>query len=367
MKPLFLYEGLKKGEELLHELQFRDKVKSAEYHYATEFEFDGFFDEDLNEKIFQIIKQLSKQIEFETFKMGVSWPDVSDAEKSHLKFSVQTALMKRIESELKKKMTLTISDVEFLINFQQKIVCIRLRPVYVRGRYCKFSREIAQTEFFCNKCRGSGCWYCQNTGHFSTESVEQLIGKVMVPFFEGKLLIMHGAGREDMDVLMLGDGRPFIAEILLPLKRFADVKAIEKEINSTYKGKISVNSLELCTLGDVSPLKDAHHHKVYSAYVTSDKPANLEMLKIGEKIDVIQKTPLRVVKRRADLDREKTVVIERVGKINENEFVLELRTSHGTYVKEFISGDDGRTKPSISSITGARCSCKLLDVVEICE
>jgi len=367
MQPFFLYDGLKKGEELLHELQFRDRVKSAEYHYAAEFEFDGFFDDVLTNKLFEIIKGLSKQIEFDSFKLGVSWPDVGDAEKSHLKFSVQTALMKRIEAELGKKMVLTVSDVEFLINFKEKLVCIRLRSVYVFGRYCKYSREIAQTEFFCNKCRGAGCWYCNNTGHFSKESVEQLIGKIMVPFFEGKLLIMHGAGREDMDVLMLGEGRPFIAEVLMPLKRSVTVKEIEKKINLVYKKKISVNSLKICTLDDVSPLKDSHHNKIYSSYVVSDKPAELSKLKIGEELKIIQKTPLRVVKRRADMDRNKTVVVEQARKISDTEFVLQLRTSHGTYVKEFISGDDGRTNPSISSLLGVRASCKLLDVKEICE
>ena len=44
-----------------------------------------------------------------------------------------------------------------------------------------------------------------------------------------------------------------------------------------------------------------------------------------------------------------------------------LKTSHGTYVKEFISGDDNRTKPSVSEILGVPCYCEKLDVLEIMD
>jgi tRNA pseudouridine synthase 10 len=54
-----------------------------------------------------------------------------------------------------------------------------------------------------------------------------------------------------------------------------------------------------------------------------------------------------------------------IKKIGEKSFELKLKTSHGTYVKEFISGDDGRTVPSVSSLLNLKCECKQLDVLEI--
>jgi tRNA pseudouridine synthase 10 len=178
---------------------------------------------------------------------------------------------------------------------------------------------------------------------------------------------LHGAGREDMDVLMLGKGRPFIVELLLPVKRNSDLKKIEEKINRECKGKISVSNLEFCSLGDVSTLKDKHHDKIYAALVGADKEADFSKLIVGQKMDVVQSTPTRVEKRRAIMDRKKEVTLIRVGEITRKEFVVILRTSHGTYVKEFISGDNNKTNPSIASLTGASCSCKLLDVLEICE
>ena len=37
----------------------------------------------------------------------------------------------------------------------------------------------------------------------------------------------------------------------------------------------------------------------------------------------------------------------------------------GLYIKELISGDDGRTKPSVSSILNKNCICKELDVLKV--
>ena len=42
-----------------------------------------------------------------------------------------------------------------------------------------------------------------------------------------------------------------------------------------------------------------------------------------------------------------------------------LRCESGTYVKETIHGDDGRTQPSIASLIKAKCTVEWLDVGDI--
>jgi tRNA pseudouridine synthase 10 len=44
---------------------------------------------------------------------------------------------------------------------------------------------------------------------------------------------------------------------------------------------------------------------------------------------------------------------------------LVVRCEHGTYVKEWISGEDGATSPSLSDIAGVPCRCVELDVLEV--
>jgi len=47
--------------------------------------------------------------------------------------------------------------------------------------------------------------------------------------------------------------------------------------------------------------------------------------------------------------------------------VVEVRAEHGTYIKEWVSGDEGRTTPSLGDLVGTNCLCRELDVLDILE
>jgi len=344
--------------------------KHTEHHVSTDFviePLDFVFQGILIEKLLAKIGELTKGIEYETFKLGAIWYDNEDKKISDLRREIQGRLIFEVRDTFKKTPDFSHFDIDILVDFAKQKISMKIAPAFVKGRYCKFSRNIAQTEYFCNKCKGLGCWYCKGTGHFSEESVEQLLGQVMMKHFKAKGLVIHGAGREDMDVLMLGRGRPFAAELLAPEIRHPDLSKIEAEINKTFKDKVSVNSLEFCTLKDVSPIKDDPHDKIYRALVSCKSEPDLSKLEIGKEIKVLQKTPTRVAKRRANLDREKKVTLLKIEQPSKKELVIELKTSHGTYVKEFISGDMEKTKPALASILGIQCECEQLDVIEICS
>jgi len=46
---------------------------------------------------------------------------------------------------------------------------------------------------------------------------------------------------------------------------------------------------------------------------------------------------------------------------------VRVRSAHGTYIKEAISGEGGRTTPSLASLLDVRCECRELDVVNMFE
>jgi tRNA pseudouridine synthase 10 len=303
--------------------------------------------EKLIHNIFSSISQNMRYIEFNSFLIGLSVSgDLLEEERSNVRDSIS----EQISSKLYKRQDFGSPEAYFFVDFDKKQVFLRLKPVFVHGKYSKFSREIAQTQHFRHKTK---------------ESVEQLLAQSFLSKFEAQQLVFHGAGREDVDVLMLGKGREFVVEIRNPKKRKLNLEKIEKEINTKFKTKIAINSLTFCGKEKVSEVKDTLHSKKYSVIVSCSSPPDLTLLSINKEIKIKQRTPLRVSKRRADMIREKTIKILSAKKINENEFELVLETSHGAYVKEFISGDDGRTKPSISSFLGTNCVCKQLDVLEI--
>ena len=83
-----------------------------------------------------------------------------------------------------------------------------------------------------------------------------------------------------------------------------------------------------------------------------------------------QRTPDRVAHRRADLIRRREVVTVHEPTIEvmedgSTEVEVTLRCESGTYVKETIHGDNGRTQPSVASLLKAKCEVMWLDVGDI--
>ncbi|RLI81649.1 tRNA pseudouridine(54/55) synthase Pus10, partial [Archaeoglobales archaeon] len=78
-----------------------------------------------------------------------------------------------------------------------------------------------------------------------------------------------------------------------------------------------------------------------------------------------QRTPLRVQHRRADLVRKKRTYGIRVLFHKKDVAVVEIEADSGLYIKELVSGDEGRTKPSLSELLGMKTRVEKLDVIEI--
>eukprot|EP00854_Cymbomonas_tetramitiformis_P009377 gene9377-11111_t len=50
---------------------------------------------------------------------------------------------------------------------------------------------------------------------------------------------------------------------------------------------------------------------------------------------------------------------------NPHYIVIDLETQAGTYIKEFVHGDFGRTAPSIGSLIGCETEILQLDVIHV--
>ena len=106
---------------------------------------------------------------------------------------------------------------------------------------------------------------------------------------------------------------------------------------------------------------------------TFDLPDDETILNIVEGLNglkLAQRTPERVAHRRSDLIRKRTVFeahspfIE-INEHGEREIEFTLRCESGTYVKETVHGDNGRTQPSVAALIKAKCNALWLDVGDI--
>uniref|UniRef100_A0A8C4TGZ5 tRNA pseudouridine(55) synthase n=1 Tax=Erpetoichthys calabaricus TaxID=27687 RepID=A0A8C4TGZ5_ERPCA len=105
--------------------------------------------------------------------------------------------------------------------------------------------------------------------------------------------------------------------------------------------------------------------KSYSALIWTAKSidkSDIEFINDIKELKINQKTPLRVLHRRPLAVRPRVIHTMRVEFADEHHFRLYLKTQAGTYIKEFIHGDFGRTKPNLSILMNTVTDILELDV-----
>ena len=337
-------------------------------------------DDELYKKIDDKINQLG--IEFDTFLVGSRLDGDIQKRDDDLseKFNLEVETIKKeinrliglgIWQRYDKEAEFERQDIVFNVDLRNNPrVKIQINPLYIEGKYNKYQRGIPQTKWPCTKCKGKGCEDCNFTGKQYPESVEELISEHVLKLTKGYEAKFHGAGREDIDVLMLGSGRPFVLEIKEPRIRKLDFKQLEEDINKINKDKTAYHNLHPCQRSRKAEIKQSSPdaYKIYKAIVkcdeTFDENKLVELTKLNE---INQQTPLRVLRRRTDMVRVKHVLDLSYEIIDDTTFEMKIKTEGGLYIKELISGDEGRSKPNVSEILGVNAICQQLDVIEVSE
>ena len=297
------------------------------------------------------------------------WTDVGAAETETLKSEMNREIGKLVEATLERPAEFANPDIVFLVDTMFDRVSVDIAPLFVYGRYRKHSRSIPQTRWPCRECRGKGCPRCNGKGVMYESSVQDFIGPVIMRHAEGEDEFFHGMGREDIDALMLGNGRPFVVEVRRPRKRDVDFGAMEREINASAGGAVEVTGLRGSSRGEVKRIKSAASPKTYRVKVRFQ--ADFDHRKLNDIVRVLdeklicQLTPHRVSHRRADLERKRTVHSVTIEAVESREAVLVIEAESGTYIKELVHGDGGRTRPSVADLVGVPCEVAELDVIRI--
>lgn len=126
----------------------------------------------------------------------------------------------------------------------------------------------------------------------------------------------HSAGREDVDVRMLGSGRPFVIElldarpVLLPLAAFPRMQVL---INVHAGGRLAATCVSPCTRAEFVQLQAGAEdkRKRYVAVCWASQRLTQEHVTrcLADLVNVriAQKTPIRVLHRRSLMTREKVL------------------------------------------------------------
>ena len=340
---------------------------------------DGLFTQ--LDDLADMIDEALRPYEASSFKMGCVVDDhLVEAQAAlvrELGSNVTENLKQHLNRELSHRLA-RLSDLEpdpnepdlfILLDTRYDTVKVQAASLFIKGRYRKLVRNLPQTHWPCRDCEGLGCHRCEGTGYRYRSSVEQLI---TAPFMEASNAVdekFHGAGREDIDVRCLGSGRPFVIELRQPRMRRLDLGELADIVNEEAKGVVEVEALAWCRRNHVAAIKEAHYDKTYRAQVAFDSPVDEESLKkalnLMARRVIQQQTPSRVAHRRAAKVRERHLRGFKVIGLQERGCELELTCEHGTYVKELIHGDEGRTVPSLTALLETPCQVTALDVLAV--
>jgi len=324
----------------------------------------------------QMVIDSFDRYELETFLVGIRPPEEVVASEEELweeygtewtepiKTELSRLIGKKIEEEMDIVVDFERADIMAVIDMRdgKERVELQVNSVLIYAQYNKYSREIPQTEWHCRKCRGSGCDECDWTGKQYMTSVQE---EIQEPFIRESKAIeakFHGGGREDVDAKCFGK-REFVLELIEPLNRDLDLEALQEEVNESTD-KVEIFNIEYTHKDKAADIKQKHADKEYRALVETEDEFSEEDLKtISEVVGVIeQDTPERVEHRRADKTRKREVYEVSWEKTGEKEFELTVKAEAGTYIKELIHGDEGRTQPNISDLIGTQAECVQLDV-----
>ncbi len=318
----------------------------------------------------KIIEEASK-IEFGTFYTGLSLPvsleEKDEKVKSFFKLGLGEALKNELNKEINKNVAKAVGkkarmkrpDVLFVYDAANDKVSTQINSIFLRSSYRKLVGGIAQTK-----------WKGMDSEDI-TPSIEKMLEDVLLPVFKGRKLKFHGAGREDVDVKMLGDGRPFIVEILEPKARNVNLSELHLEFNRRFGNMVEVSPFSKASYLDVPRLKleAERKRKSYRVVFETEREVSEEKLKeVSKKLTgclIRQRTPLRVLKRRGDRVRKKMVYEAVFKPLGNNRYEALVTCSGGLYVKELLHGDEGRTVPSVAELLNAKVKIVEMEVTGI--
>ena len=140
-------------------------------------------------------------------------------------------------------------------------------------------------------------------------------------------------------------------------------------VNDSSSERVEIDQLEWTDRKRIGKIKETRSDKSYTIRFRVDNIPEEEMVKEAisglSGIVLEQDTPKRVSHRRAAKTRKRKVISIGDVIVDGDEVQSTLRCEAGTYIKELIHSDEGRTVPSVSGVLDRECEVLWLDVEEI--
>lgn len=347
---------------------------------------EGASDVDFDEWTERVSEALAN-VTFETFQIGTRPPaEIIDNDRilrehagvppnAGLTFNavVNSEIGNRLEDRTGARQDSDQPNVVVVLDIVGASVKVQINPVYLYGRYRKLESGLVQRVRQCPDCDGTGtvegeegpvsCERCDSSGRLS--SVEELVAWPIRDAMDASEVVFQTAGREGVDMLMLGTGRPFVLELKEPWRRVTDLADLETAIREAAEGRVEIGHLAFATpnivgfvtqnsfrqrfeltLEFTDPIDDAAFHDAVDTLngLTIRRHLRLEELAKGQR-------PHEVVRQLQDVAGTRR---------DERTATLQFEVDAGIDPASIATGDGGETEPSLTELLKTP-----LDVVEV--
>lgn len=267
---------------------------------------------------------------------------------------------------------------------------VSVAPVVFAGSYNKFSRVVSQTPWFVDAPSAAaglaGAVRADDGGAENVDtfgrrkrtalSVEDVAAAGIHKVLQPDKVTFTAGGREDVDVRMLGKGRPFVIEVInskvVPPLIDEGMLQSMRVIAASKSSSVALHDFRIVHKEYFTQMRsfESEKKKCYRCVVWTRRDIGKEelitKLEEPEGFMLKQKTPLRVLHRRTQAVRERQIFEARVTRVvSPNFFVMDVVAAAGTYIKEFVHGDHGRTLPNVAQLLDCDVDIVQLDVTDI--
>jgi tRNA pseudouridine synthase 10 len=299
----------------------------------------------------QVLKALDGY-EFGTFLVGASLPsDMMDREDKlracfklkggeSIKSEITQVIGRFISSKIGKKVSYRRPDLTVIVNFATGSISINTKPAYLFGRYVKKVRNLPQKQPKCANCGGSGCGECKGTGLASTQSVEGILASKIISYSQARQVRFTWVGSEDADSLVLGNGRPFYAEVFDP-----KIRSLNPNEPIFRRERQGIFLKEIQTV-EAKPARIPDFTVTILARVRFERLVNQSDLEKLER--ELTNTTVQSLSRRKGKVLEKRIYSLKVRTLKEGKGELRIECDGGLSIKKFVTGENGDVIPNIS-------------------
>ncbi|MEM1898268.1 MAG: hypothetical protein QXD36_04170, partial [Sulfolobales archaeon] len=189
----------------------------------------------------------------------------------------------------------------------------------------------------------------------------------LIKLFDAEELQLHTIGREDVDVRVLGSGRPLVIELKQAKDKRVGIEEVAKSV--PHNELITLLIDRYAEPKYIREFKSKKALKVYRLLILSKKPlsseeAELLVREFSNRV-VRQKVPTRILRRGDDTVHLKRIYDIKVRLVDEHLIEMLVKCDDGLYVKELVHGDGGRTYPNMAEVLNSDLTILEVDVIDI--